>query len=309
MIKINLLPVKAAKKKEKVMTQVYVGLLIILFSLAALGYRWYSQQTKIETVKGQITETKAEIEKLREAQKKFEELKKKKLVLERQIEAITKLDRGRDWFIRVLDKVTESVPHNQVWITNLKMGGKQRRARKSAGAISGAKAISIKGKAYDKDSVAHFMGNLSIISCDDDLPDEEKAPVCQLRNERCLKFDTEKNQSYWDFEGCRRFYKEACEEVKSCKDNLGICKLDKNQICKEPGKKKECKQAKEKCAALEEQCNKARANCSKLHEAEYVVYDSVRLNSLTTKGTKAKAGGVPIYSYDIQCAAKNVPKK
>jgi type IV pilus assembly protein PilN len=308
MIKINLLPVKAAKKKERVMTQVYVGLLIILFSLAALGYRWYSQKTKIETVKGQIAETKAEIEKLREAKRKFEELKKKKEVLERQIDAITKLDRGRDWFIRVLDKVTESVPHNQVWITNVKMGGKQKR-RGGRGGGASANAISIKGKSYDKDSVAHLMGNLSIISCDDDLPDEEKAPVCQLRNERCLKFDTEKNQSYWDFEGCRRFYKGVCDEVNRCKDDLSICKLDKNQICKEPGKKKECNQAKEKCAALEEQCNKARANCSKLHEAEYVVYDSVRLNSLTTKGAKKGQSGASIYNYDIQCTAKGVPKK
>lgn len=301
MIKINLLPVGVDKKKEKVMTQVYVGILVIIFALAAIGYRWYYQQTRIEVVAKQVKETEESIENLREAQKKYNELEMQKQTLERQVDAITKLDKGRDWFIRVIDKIAESVPHNQLWVNQIKFGGAGKSKRGSGG---GAKSLLLTGAAYDRDAVAHFMGNLSIIPCDEDLPDEEKAPICRTRDEKCRIWKEEKGNYEWDFEGCRRFYRGKCDEAKSCREDVNICSRDEKTACKDP-KSTECKEKKEKCIQLDNNCKQAGFDCAKLHEVEYVVYDSVRLGFMKTSGKDKKGTGTPVVSFEITCSATN----
>ncbi|HUT55086.1 MAG TPA: hypothetical protein VM658_16985 [bacterium] len=301
MIKINLLPVKAAKKKEKVMTQVYMGILVVIFAVVGLGYFWFTQKSKINVVRTEIQKTNEQKAKLADAKKKFEELQKKENLLNQQLEAITKLDRGRDWFIRVLDKITESIPHKQVWVNSAKFGGTKSRGARGGG--GGANNITLRGSSYDRDAVALFMGNLSIIPCDDALPDEEKAPICQERNTRCRRWNEATKNWEWDFEGCRRFYKETCEQSKTCADDVRSCNNDVQTACTGPEAKggKTCQDAKDKCAALKKQCDGAKAGCGKLHEEEYVAYDSVRLNYIRTG--KEKPGSVPVYDFEIVCSA------
>ncbi len=302
MIKINLLPVKAAKKKEKVMTQVYVGALIIAFAVAGLGYYYFTQKSKIDVVQKEIQKTEEQKKKLADAKKKFEELQKKENLLNQQLQAITKLDRGRNWFIRVLEKISESVPHNQVWLASVKFGG--TRGRGSPGGRGAGNNIVLRGSSYDRDAVALFMGNLSVIPCDDALPDDEKVQVCKDRNDKCRRWnDTTKNWE-WDFEGCRRFYKETCDQAKSCADDVRSCGNDAKTACME-AKGAGCQAAKDKCTALKGQCDGARKGCAKLHQEEFVAYDSVQLNFI--QSGKEKAGGVPVYSFEIVCSATEPP--
>jgi Tfp pilus assembly protein PilN len=307
MIKINLLPVKAAKKKEKVMTQVYVGILVIICALVGLGYVYYMQKSSIGQVQDQIKETNAKIDELKDAEKKFEELQKKKGLLDQQIEAISKLDQGRDWFVRVLDKISESVPHNQLWLSQVKFGGAGRKSSSSAkGGVSLSRSILLKGSAYDRDSVANFMGMLSIIPCDDSLAEEEKAPICQERNKRCRNYNNEKGTWEWDFDGCRRFYKEVCDDSKNCGEDVRACKLDQKNACAD-SKSKNCEEAKTRCSKVEQDCKNAATSCVKLHEEEYVAYDSVRLSYIKTTA-KGKGGTDLVYDFEMTCSATEPPK-
>ncbi len=201
MIKINLLPVKAAKKKERIMNQLIIGILIIGV-VAVVLFLWnQSTREKKQNIEDQIKTAKKEIQKLNEAKKKFEELRKKEELLDKQLNAITQLDKGRDWFIRVLDKITQSIPRDMVWVEKIKYGG-SGGGRSKGGRPQGAggNSITISGKSYDRDSIAIFMGNLSIAPCDDLLPEEEKEEICVRRNDKCRYWDDEENNWKWDFQ-------------------------------------------------------------------------------------------------------------
>lgn len=300
MIKINLLPVKAAKKKEKIFIQMLFGGLVIILALAGIGWRYYTQLDRIEAVELEIKKTEEKIKKLQEAKKKFEELKKKKDILEKQLAAITKLDTGRDWFIRVLEKITESVPRKQVWISTLKFGGGGRQG--------GANSITISGQSYDEDAVALFMGNLSIIACDDELKDEEKAEICRVRNERCRAWNDEEKNWEWDFEGCRRFYKKTCDDSKSCGEDIKACQVTEKNACQMDPKSAACRDSKEKCNNLDTQCRKLKQDCAKLLEKQYIVYDNVILKFIKLSKVDPKTG-ISTYSYEINVSATEAPVK
>lgn len=301
MIKINLLPVKAAKKKERIMTQFYVGIIILTLAVVSLGYHYYSQYLKIKEVETEITKTDVKIADLREAKKAFDELKKKKLRLENQLAAIEKLDLGRNWFIRVLDKISESVPRNQVWITSLKYGG--GKGRKGGGANS----LSIKGKSYDRDAIAHFMGNLSIIPCDDALPDMEKTEICRIRNDSCRSWSEEKKNWEWNFEKCRRFYKNIERKSNSCIEDVKNCEATRRAVCQNKPKGNKCKEAKQRCETLKSDCDQDKRDIKKLLEEQYIVYNNVKLKYV--KSGKVAKKGVFIYDFEIVVNAAPTPKK
>ena len=300
MIKINLLPTKAAKKKEKVMIQFITGGLILLLAFAGIGWRYVTQKARIASTDDQIAEIDKKIEKLRDAKKKYEELLKKREILQRQIDAITSLDRGRDWFIRIIDHISESVPRKQLWIDNIKFGGKAKG--KEAG---GENSITIKGRAYDRDAVAIFMGNLSIIPCDDALPEEDKAEICRLRDNACRRWNEQKKNMEWDFEGCRQFYKTTCAQSGSCGDDLKICSQNQGDICRTQANSSACREAKAKCEEIKKKCAQSEIDCKKLHEEEYVVYNDVTLSYINSKSDK---GGIPVYEYEIRVKATSAPK-
>ena len=298
MIKINLLPTKAAKKKERILSEVIIGVLIIALAVVGLSVRYVSQVRKIEDVEKNIRTTEQKIQQLQEAKKKYEELLKKSKILEQQLQAIDDLEQNRDWFIRVLDKITESVPRKQVWITSLTYGGGK----------GGENSINASGKSYDKDAIAHFMGNLSIISCDDELPDEEKAEICRKRNNRCRRWNDEEGHWEWDFEGCRRFYRSTCDKAKTCGGDVSACENTMRHSCS--GQQKsggDCNDIKEKCQQLKEECNDYKQGCDKLLEKMYIVYDSIDLKYI--KLGKGSGGGVEMYTYELSMDAANPSKK
>jgi type IV pilus assembly protein PilN len=299
MIKINLLPVKAAKKKEKIINQMLIGALVVILALVGIGWRYITQKQSIAAVEQQIKDTNQKIEKLRDAKKKYEELLKKREILQRQIDAITNLDRGRDWFIRVIDKITESVPHNQLWLDSIKFGG----AKGKKGSTENT--IVLKGRAYDRDAVAIFMGNLSIIPCDDQLPDEEKSEVCRQRNNSCRRWNEEKKNWEWDYESCRQFYKDTCSEADSCGEDIKICTQNQAEACRANINSSACKEAKQKCGEQKKKCTQFRDDCKKLHLEEYVVYNDISLSFINAKNDKS---GVNVYEFELRVKATSSTK-
>jgi type IV pilus assembly protein PilN len=157
MIKVNLLPVRAAKKKETFMNQIYIGILVIIISVLVVGWRAWTMQSKIESLDTQINDRKRELAELRDIEKKVEEFKAKNKVLEDKISAIVALESGRDWFIRIIDHVSMSMGTYDVWVTSLSMGGKG--GRRGGGGIYGA-PVKIQGGAFEKDAIAFFISNL-----------------------------------------------------------------------------------------------------------------------------------------------------
>ncbi len=280
MIKINLLPVKEAAKKQKVLNQLLVGLLVIIVACALMGWLYIGLQSEVETMENNIADIKMKQKEYKNVEDNIKKLEKAENRLKNKMDSIKKLQKGREFFIKALDKVAESVPPNQVWISSLDYNGEE-----------GGK-ITLQGDSYDKDSVAVFMGNLAIIPCDDEK--DVKHPICVQRNEACLRPESDRtdSSSKWEHSECKAFYdhiREELNEMKSWKNNNKNCIANCKAInCKDTDNVSRCEKNKESCIQnCKEQLKKLEKleeDYKKLHEKEYINYNSINLDYLRSKG-------------------------
>lgn len=144
MIRINLLPVKAAQKKEQLRNQLLVFIVTLVFVAAGCYYTRYMVQNEIDTVKQEIENNNAEIKKL---QKKIGEVKKFKELqaeLKNKLEVLKSLKEAKSGPVHLMDDLINALPEN-LWITDYqdKKGN-----------------IVIKGVGLSEDDVAELMTNL-----------------------------------------------------------------------------------------------------------------------------------------------------
>lgn len=145
MITINLLPVRAARKKENVRRQVSVFLLCIVFTVCVLAYFAISMSRKISRISQNIETTEAELKKYQAKAKEAASIRKKLKTLEEKMDIIVKLEAHRTGPVRFMDALTSLVISDKMWLTSLKE-------------LSGN--MQLAGKATDNKTVADFMTNL-----------------------------------------------------------------------------------------------------------------------------------------------------
>ncbi|MGQ9695712.1 MAG: PilN domain-containing protein [Thermodesulfobacteriota bacterium] len=144
MIRINLLPVRALKKKEttrQTISVLFLSLgcvfLIIIFFHLSISSRLSEIESKIGTVN-------EEIKKLKIDTKDVNKFKEEKEDLQRRLNIIYTLQRAKTGPVRVLHDLATSLP-GRLWLTSLKeKDGK----------------MEIKGIAFDNPTIAKFMTNL-----------------------------------------------------------------------------------------------------------------------------------------------------
>ncbi len=148
MIKINLLPFRAARKKENVRRQVSIFLLSIAFVGMALIY--YNSH-----LAGQVTDLTADVasrqEELRTYQKKNREvaaLKKQLEILVKKTEVIEDLALRREEAVRLMDTMTQVVVPERMWLTSFTASDTQ---------------VSLSGTAIDNRTIAEFMLRLEAV--------------------------------------------------------------------------------------------------------------------------------------------------
>lgn len=115
MIKINLLPVRAAKKREFGKQQIVLFVLILV--LAAIGnFLWYSRvEGELSGLDRQITSTKAEIAQLEKTIGEVKSIKDDKKALEDKLKILDTLKKGRTGPVKVMDELATIIPQ-KVWI-------------------------------------------------------------------------------------------------------------------------------------------------------------------------------------------------
>ena len=145
MIRINLLPYRAARTKENIRKQVSIGvlsfvLLVVILSLynVHLKAKKNNLSTKLEGIKKEVTIYEAKAQKV-------EEIKKKLLMLEKQIEIVNLLEAMRGDPPKLLEKMTEVVVQGRMQLTRF---------------VSDAKTVSLNGIAMDNETIAVFMTRL-----------------------------------------------------------------------------------------------------------------------------------------------------
>lgn len=141
MIRINLLPVRAAQKKEKLVSQVAV----LIVSLVATAVICAGLQTmlsaKIEDTQKQIQDANTEIANLNKKIGEVDKIKKLTADLENKRKVLASLEEGRSGPVRLLDELSKAIP-DKVWIDSFQ--------------VSGAN-VAISGSGLTEEDVAVFM--------------------------------------------------------------------------------------------------------------------------------------------------------
>ncbi|OGQ59674.1 MAG: hypothetical protein A3J24_10195 [Deltaproteobacteria bacterium RIFCSPLOWO2_02_FULL_53_8] len=144
MIRINLLPVRAAKKKESQRFQLTVaGLAIVLIIIISFGIYLYASG-EARALSDQVAADKKELEQLALKIGVLSKIEDEKAVVQGKLDTIKTLEENKTSSIKLLKLISLSMPE-KAWLASIKDAGE---------------SISIKGYAADEKNVADFMRKL-----------------------------------------------------------------------------------------------------------------------------------------------------
>jgi type IV pilus assembly protein PilN len=145
MIRINLLPFRAARKKENIRRQISVFFLSFFLMLAVLIYYNIHLGGQIKDLKTDVDTTKNEVAKFQKITKQIEEIKQKLAILEKKTEVIRTLETNRFEPVEMLDNMSGKTIANRMWFTSFD---------------DRPQNVQIDGIALDNKTVADFMTRL-----------------------------------------------------------------------------------------------------------------------------------------------------
>jgi len=145
MIRINLLPFRAARKKENVRRQISIFLLLLALTLILVFYTNYSLNSEIDDLKRKVAAAKVEKEKYKKITAQIKELEVKLAALKKQKEVIVDLELNRKEPLHLLEAMTEEIVEKRMWFNSLSFVNN---------------VVSVTGIAIDEKTVADFMTNL-----------------------------------------------------------------------------------------------------------------------------------------------------
>jgi len=145
MIRINLLPFRAARKKENIRRQISVFALSVVCLALLMGFVFLNFSRTVAALEADMSSKKKELATYAETTKKIQELKKKIAEVRAKLNVIKELESKKTGPVLLLDELSMAVPKEKLWLTDL----------------SEKKGIlTLKGTAMDNDTVALFMTNL-----------------------------------------------------------------------------------------------------------------------------------------------------
>jgi type IV pilus assembly protein PilN len=146
MIKINLLPVRAAKKREFGRQQIVLfGLILVLAGFG--NWFWYNKvDSELTALDQRIAQTRAEIAQLEKTIGEVKSIKEDKKALEDKLKILDTLKRGRTGPVKVMDELATLIPQ-RVWLTEYSESGGSVTMNGQAAAYEDLSAFSKKLKA------------------------------------------------------------------------------------------------------------------------------------------------------------------
>lgn len=145
MIRINLLPFRAARKKENIRRQVSIFFLSIFLVLITLVYYNFHLGGQIKKLKANIEETQTEVQKYKKITNKIADIKKKLAILKKKTDVIKKLEKNRFEPVIMMNTMSDKTIAKRMWFTTFSSKGS---------------SIVIKGVALDEKTIADFMTRL-----------------------------------------------------------------------------------------------------------------------------------------------------
>lgn len=142
MIRINLLPFRAARRKENIRQQVSIFCLSLVFFILALVYFTMQMDRRIERIETDLGNVKSQITLYKEKADRVTQIMKNLAVIEQKFKIVNTLEVKRWEPVALMDAMTGLVVPSRMWITSIK---------------TQATTVSITGIAFDNKTVADFM--------------------------------------------------------------------------------------------------------------------------------------------------------
>jgi len=145
MIKINLIPYRAQRKKELLIQQLIIAAGPVLLALIVVGVMWYTMSSKLSAADREIVDVKQKIEQSAVQLKEIDKFKKQKEKLNKKMDIIQQLQKGKSGPVHLLDEIAMNLPGN-LWLHTIKQKGM---------------GLEIGGKSIDNISISNYMLNLN----------------------------------------------------------------------------------------------------------------------------------------------------
>ena len=146
MIRINLLPFRAARKKENIKRQITVYGLVIVLLFTVMAYYFLQLNSTLSDLKDKEKAVRAELKTYQKTVRKINQLEKKIKQIKSKLAVIRRLEKNKTGPVHLLEEITLAVPKDKLWLSSFK---------ESKGSLK------LTGTAMDNETVALFMTNLS----------------------------------------------------------------------------------------------------------------------------------------------------
>ena len=145
MIRINLLPIRQMKKKQRLKTELLGFFAALVLVLLVLAVGWFALSGKIANLQNELVALENKKQSYQPILKQIDILKKEKELVEKKLDSIKKLQAGAQVTVRVLDEVASRTPTSRMWLSSL---------QQSAGRLQ------LQGIALDNETIAQYMQQL-----------------------------------------------------------------------------------------------------------------------------------------------------
>ena len=145
MIKINLLPFRAARKKENIRRQVSISLLSVAFLFCVIGYVFLQLNWEIADLRADKAKKEKDLAAYAATIKKIDKIKKELKETKAKLKIIQRLEKNKTGPVRLLDEISAAIPKDRLWLKSMdeKKG-----------------TLTMNGTAMDNGTVSVFMENL-----------------------------------------------------------------------------------------------------------------------------------------------------
>ncbi|MEE9614583.1 MAG: PilN domain-containing protein [Thermodesulfobacteriota bacterium] len=119
MIRINLLPVRAAKKKETIRFQLTVAGLITFLVVAVSLLLYVLKASEVSAIEEEIADGQQELARLTIEVGELSKIKQQKAVVQGKLDVVGRLEKGRSGPVNLFTRVADAIPE-KAWITSLR---------------------------------------------------------------------------------------------------------------------------------------------------------------------------------------------
>lgn len=146
MIRINLLPFRAARKRENVKRQITIYIATVCCALVIMGGMFFKYSKNLSDLEKKESGLNKELAGYEKELKEIKDLEKRIKQINDKLDVIKDLEKGKTGPVLLLSDVADSVPKDRLWLTSFsESGGK----------------LSLSGTAMDNETVSLFMKNLA----------------------------------------------------------------------------------------------------------------------------------------------------